>query len=225
MKYKNVMILVISILITISCSTTKDSIYWVNSAKFDCMGVGPMKCLQVQKGKMVDDNNWQNFYSIIEGFDFEPGYIYKLKVKEEKLPLDQLPADASSIKYTLIKELEKLKDKVVNQRLHDIWIATSINGNPINRMSPIPRMEINLTNMMVLGSDGCNNYSGSIKKASSSQLEFSLLASTRKMCRKMDVPDAFNKAMRNVSSYKLDGLKLILFDDTGKEILSFLKGD
>lgn len=339
MRLKNINLYFISFLILTSCSTTKSSIYWVNSAKVDCMGVGPMKCLLVQKAKTIEENNWQNFYSVIEGFDFEAGYIYKLKVKEEKLPLDQVPADASSVKYTLIKELEKqidnkvlingrwllilinnasinrtfvlptlfisinkmrisgsggcnnysgtikeltqktvllgnvistkkacfnknieadylntlnlvktyrvegnklvfygtkgekllsflkLKEQVANQRLQDIWIATRINGNPIEDMNPTPRMEINLTKMRVLGTDGCNNYSGVIKKASGLNLEFGNLASTRKICLKMDIANAFNKAMNKVSSYKLDGLNLTLFDNDGKEILSFLKGD
>jgi hypothetical protein len=37
-----------------------------------------------------------------------------------------------------------LHEKNGAYKLHDIWTVRRIAGNPINRMSPIPRMELNL---------------------------------------------------------------------------------
>ncbi|WP_460687144.1 DUF4377 domain-containing protein [Niabella aquatica] len=82
-------------------------IYWINSATKDCQGVGPMKCLEVQKNDTLEPGKWQLFYSQIEGFTYEPGYVYQLIIKEEQIPADRVPADGSSIKYTLVKQLEK----------------------------------------------------------------------------------------------------------------------
>lgn len=82
-------------------------IYWVNSSTQECMGVGSMTCLQIQKGSEIKEGDWSLFYNQIEGFEYEPGYIYKLIVLEEKLPDEKVPADASAIKYTLIQVLEK----------------------------------------------------------------------------------------------------------------------
>ncbi|SIQ22161.1 protein of unknown function [Chryseobacterium indoltheticum] len=70
----------------------------------DCTGVAPMKCLQV---KEKESDTWQNFYTNIEGFTYEPGYEYVLKVRTEKI--ENPPMDASSIKYTLIKQVSKTK--------------------------------------------------------------------------------------------------------------------
>lgn len=67
------------------------------------------ECLLVQKNKNRIEGEWKYLYSKINGFELEEGYIYKLKVKEEKL--ENVPADASSIKYTLIEMLEKNVDK------------------------------------------------------------------------------------------------------------------
>lgn len=86
----------------VSCSTTQTSKYTVASQNADCTGVGPQKCLLVKKGT---DPNWEFFYSSIDGFNYEPGYEYVLEVKEEKL--ENVPADASSIKYALVKEVSK----------------------------------------------------------------------------------------------------------------------
>lgn len=76
----------------------------VNSALVDCMGVAPMKCMQVRHSVQ---GQWELFYSQIEGFNFEPGYRYRLKVKVTEL--ENVPADASSLRYTLVEQLEKKK--------------------------------------------------------------------------------------------------------------------
>lgn len=87
-----------------SCSTTKDTVrFTVASTAADCVGVAPQKCLLVKKG---DATEWTFFYSAIEGFSYQPGYEYVLDVKETKI--ENAPADASSIKYELVKEVSKL---------------------------------------------------------------------------------------------------------------------
>ncbi|REC64680.1 hypothetical protein DRF59_19890 [Chryseobacterium flavum] len=63
-----------------------------------------MKCMQVKENA---SDSWTNFYSTIEGFTYEPGYEYVLKVKTEKI--ENPPADASSIKYILTEQVSKTK--------------------------------------------------------------------------------------------------------------------
>ncbi len=47
----------------------------------DCVGVAPQKCLQI-KENLEDD--WTFFYGTIEGFNYEPGYFYQLKIAQKK---------------------------------------------------------------------------------------------------------------------------------------------
>ncbi|MDM1715536.1 DUF4377 domain-containing protein [Thiopseudomonas alkaliphila] len=77
---------------------------YVKESLVDCVGGAPMKCMQVR-----DDSNqeWTYFYSNIQGFNYEPGYRYKLKVKVENV--ENPPADASSKRYILISIDEKTK--------------------------------------------------------------------------------------------------------------------
>ena len=102
-------IIVFVLFLVFSCSSEEankiENIYWVNSTKVDCVGVGPMTCLQIQKNESIIQDKWELFYSSIEGFKYEPGFIYKLNVKEEQL--ENVPADAYSVKYTLVEILEK----------------------------------------------------------------------------------------------------------------------
>ena len=105
------LLLILPLLVAASCKSPDtdvmdDSVtYWVNSARVPCTGVGPMQCLQVRKS---ESEGWKLFYSEIEGFDYEPGYIYRLRVKEEMLDPARIPADASSIKFILVSIEEKL---------------------------------------------------------------------------------------------------------------------
>lgn len=112
-----------------------------------------------------------------------------------------------------------------NIRLHDIWITKRINGDTLNRMTNVPRLEINLTEMKIYGYDSCNEYHGSIEYISHTQLNFGKIASTKKMCTDMKIANKFNKAINNAAAYKLDDLNLVLLDSNGKEVLAFLKGD
>lgn len=90
------------LLVFSSCSTQNAVRYTVASRTADCVGVAPQKCLLIKKG---DSKEWEFFYSQIEGFSYEEGYEYVLDVKETKL--ENVPADASSTKYELVKEISK----------------------------------------------------------------------------------------------------------------------
>ena len=80
----------------------------------DCVGVAPQKCMLV-KENIVDE--WTIFYGNIEGFTYEKGYKYLLKVKIEEVK--NLPADGSSLKYTLLEVLEKNKTKNSINQIYD----------------------------------------------------------------------------------------------------------
>ncbi|SDR03685.1 protein of unknown function [Chryseobacterium soldanellicola] len=103
-------ILAASLLIITQCTASAsasggdEKTFIVGPQTADCTGVAPMKCLQVKENQT---GNWTNFYSNIEGFTYEPGYEYVLKVKTEKV--ENPPADGSSIKYILVKQVSKTK--------------------------------------------------------------------------------------------------------------------
>ncbi|WP_372758047.1 DUF4377 domain-containing protein [Mariniflexile sp.] len=207
-----------------SCSSIKTSTYWVNSMKKECdAGAGKAQCIQVYKGTDLDKATWTNFYAPIEGFTFEAGYLQKIEVSETPINKANIPADASSIHYKLITILEKKADH--RMALHDVWAVTHINNEAISASENVPTLEINITEMRVFGTDGCNNYTGSIKNITSDNIEFSALASTRKMCPNMQVSDKFNQALSKTTGFKRENLNLFLFDSHGNNLLSLKKVD
>ncbi len=79
----------------------------VNSYTVSCVGEMEGTCLLVQEGDMIGTDNWENFYfsNSIEGFSYEPGFVYGLEVK--KTELENPPLGGSSIKYELVEIVSK----------------------------------------------------------------------------------------------------------------------
>ena len=79
----------------------------VNSYTVNCVGEMEGTCLLVQEGNMIGTENWENFYFVdgIEGFNYEPGFVYGLKVK--KTEIKNPPAGGSSIRYELVEIVSK----------------------------------------------------------------------------------------------------------------------
>ena len=198
--------------------------YLVNSYRVPCTGVAPMECLQVRK---EGSEQWQYFYSSIDGFEYEPGYLYKIRVREEKLDPDDVPADASSIKYILVSVDEKTPDPKL--RINDIWMLEEMEGRPILQGDlpegiERPYIEFQVRENRFMGTDGCNTYRGSMESLTDTGLRLGPAMSTRMACPDMSIPDAYLKLLDRVDSYQLSELDLILLEgDT--ELLKFRKTD
>ncbi|MEV0248273.1 DUF4377 domain-containing protein [Nocardia sp. NPDC050712] len=67
-----------------------------------CTGVAPMRCLQVRKDSQAP---WELHYFGIEGFDYQPGFTYRLLV--EQRPWVNPPADAPSSTWHLVTVIAK----------------------------------------------------------------------------------------------------------------------
>lgn len=107
---KFLMIVGLSFLTLFSCATpynlkSDQVVMYIASETVDCVGVAPLKCMKVKES---NDSEWTYFYSNINGFTYEPGFEYKLIVQKSEVE-KPIPADASSIRYTLVKELKKTK--------------------------------------------------------------------------------------------------------------------
>ena len=200
-------------------------VYKINSAKVKCVGVAPKNCLQIQKEKNIGTDTWEMFYSSIEGFEYEPGYVYTISVKETQLPADEVPADGSSIKYELIEVLEKSQDPLLV--LHDIYIVQEIMGTVIqgDSLTKVPTMEIFVSERRISGTDGCNTYFASIEVLSENEINFSPVGSTRMLCLDMSIPDLFSNAIGEVASYTRKNEKVMLTNSKGETVILLKKVD
>ncbi|MAX56536.1 MAG: hypothetical protein CL537_13670 [Alcanivoracaceae bacterium] len=67
-----------------------------------CIGAGPMDCMRVRHS---ETENYQLFYNTIEGFQFEQGFRYTLRVAVSEV--ENPPADGSALRYRLLEVLNR----------------------------------------------------------------------------------------------------------------------
>lgn len=79
----------------------------INHFRQTAMGEGPHLVYLMQEDGNIGGDQWNYFYEEIEGFEYEPGFIYDLKVR--KITIENPPADASAIKYILVNVRDKQK--------------------------------------------------------------------------------------------------------------------
>lgn len=198
--------------------------YEVNSFRVPCTGVGPMECLQVRR---QGSDQWEFFYSEIEGFAYEPGYRYRIRVKEEPLDPETVPADASSIRYTLVSVVEKTVDQRL--RLNDIWMLHATEGREVPEADLTasrqrPYIEFHLRENRFMGNDGCNTFRGSLISVGERELQLGPAMGTKMSCGDMKLPNAFLALLSRVDAYRVEeGVLTLLKGDT--ELLTFRKTD
>ncbi|WP_447637120.1 META domain-containing protein [Flavobacterium microcysteis] len=141
-----------------------------------CVGVAPMDCMQVKEGNA---KQWSNFYSTIEGFDYQPGYEYILKVIRTKRE-GNVPADASSYTYRLKKLVSKKQVKTINTTyLNKKMVLTQMNGKNISNGKVY--LTIDSAKNAIYGKSGCNRFNAGYQ-LNGNQIQTDLLMGTLMAC-------------------------------------------
>jgi hypothetical protein len=87
----------------VACSSGTDTTrLWIGPELVECEGVAPMMCMQVAESA---DGEYEYFYDEIAGFDYQEGTSYVIDV--EITEIEDPPADASSLQYTLVEIVEE----------------------------------------------------------------------------------------------------------------------
>lgn len=213
-------ILLLSLLFACGAKDKNVHNYWINSYTVPCEAAPEVPCFQFQKEEAMLHGEWETMTSNIVGFDYEPGYLYDLQVRETKLAS---PApDGSTIRYELVAIEAKEVDPLL--AVNSIWVATTINGNDFSvaRGNELPRVEVNIRANSIAGTDGCNFFNGQFEQLTDENLTLGPLAQTKKACLDMPYADAFMQALMSADSYSLsnDQAELSLYQGEN-EVLSF----
>lgn len=227
MKYLFLSLTAFTILTSCSEMAQEEKTLWISSQKVDCVGVAPMKCMQV---KEAEDAEWTLFYDQIVGFDYEEGFNYKVRVNvtERENP----PADASSLVYTLVEVVSK--DAVAADRtpmppargdLYDReWrLRMIMEGGEATRIGNDQEVTLTISSETsgISGKAACNNYFGGTQ-IDGTTMRVMKIGSTRKMCadeelmnlerRYLTLLENVNQISPNRSSF------LTLLTNTGAEL-------
>jgi heat shock protein HslJ len=190
----------------------------------DCVGVAPQQCLQY---KTNPDDDYSLFYDSIDGFNFEPGYEYELSVLVE--PVQNPPADASALKYTLVEVVSQtpvaaagVEGEATSPLQGSTWVLASYMGADGSMITALPDIEATASfqDGQVSGMGSCNRYFGSYEVDGSS-LSFSQFGSTMMACQPeiMQQEAAFLAAMGSTAGFEISNDQLLLQDANGQTVV------
>jgi heat shock protein HslJ len=194
----------------------------------DCVGVSPMQCMQTADSEA---GPWSLFYSQIDGFIFEPGFLYELRVRSEQVA--NPPADSSSIRYILEEIVSKTEVEATPPAADGLagssWTLSEISMNQDGMLTP-PVGErpvtIEFQEGRAAGNATCNRFTGGYT-ANDSALSFGPAASTRMLCPGDDLNAqefAFFQVLQLTSNYTIEGDTLTLLSTEGVTLASFVRG-
>ncbi|MEE1885484.1 DUF4377 domain-containing protein [Pedobacter flavus] len=163
---------------------------WVNSEKKECVSLVPQLCLQV---KYKSSTEWQNFYGPIEGFNFEPGNEYLIKIKT--IDVKNPPADGSTKRYVLKRIIKKTKKNIDIPIIQNItWKLIEIN----QKVLPNSKANLSFIDNGIKGSLGCNTYFGSYT-ITNQTINFKAIGSTLMACSDTDIMQLENEFAKLLS--------------------------
>lgn len=211
MRLYNTVIL-LAVLFCFSCAQNTQRILLIGNTKVDCKGLSTDRCLQIKEEGQTD---WSLFYNPIEGFEYQEGLFYKIKVEISEV--DHPSQDASALRYKLVEVVEE--SKVPLNLDQGAWLVTQIADQ--HQFGRNPFIRIDLSRHEINGNTSCNRFSGAIEVIGQ-DVDIKNLSSTEMMCQDIEVEVAFLKALNEVSSYALTDGKL-QFLDKDKQLLMTCK--
>lgn len=194
-------------------------IWWINSAKVDCTGVGPMSCFQIQKGAELLDSEWELFYGQIAGFEYEPGFIYQVEVNVSQKQ-EPVPADASSLSYELIKVISKNPDPRL--ALTNIWKLLHVGAikDPKSQKGEALTVELDGSQGTYFAETGCNSLRGGFTLEGENGIRFGQGAATMMACADMTAETEVKKVLELIRKFEIENNVLYLRNESGQALMS-----
>jgi heat shock protein HslJ len=199
----------------------------------ECTGVAPQTCMQV---KYSPEEAYQLFYNQIEGFTYEPGYNYELKVMVTDV--ENPPADGSALKYSLIEEVSKTPADAEASTMPatdtqgdaaltgTYWTLSSYADTNGNMVDVLPEAEITAVfgeDGSLSGSSGCNNYNTSYQVDGNNITVNEMIAATMMACPEpiMAQETAYLANLPAAATFEIAADTLTLMDASGNQIAVF----
>jgi heat shock protein HslJ len=208
----------VAILVLLAVSSSCTSILYVAPRKADCTGVSAQTCYLIRSSA---EGNWVMHYQEIKGFDFEPGFSYKIKVKKESVK--NSPADGSSLRYSMVELLEKkdvTEDIVMEDLVGKDWELEFLksDGTQFGFEDKAPMLTFS-EDGKVTGFAGCNNFFGSYDLTART-VKITGIGATKMHCNDaMDLETAYLKVLSLELRALFSEGKLILSADGSSQMI------
>ncbi len=197
-----------------SCTST----IYIAPKQADCFGVPDQKCYLIRKNI---GENWILHDVEISGFEYEPGFSYKLKIKRERIK--NPPPGASTFKIIVVEVYEKTDvtdDLSIADLVNKEWKLEFLkqDGIEIGIEDKIPTIKFD-TDGKVMGTGGCNNFFGTFT-IDGRTIKIGDIGSTKKYCEgDMDLESTYFEGLGVEMRALFDDGKLVLTGDGGNQMI------
>jgi len=195
---------------------TGEKTVYVGPYQVDCVGVAPQKCLLAKEDP---DADWSMYYDQIQGFDFEPGFEYELRIVEEKV--ENPPADASSIRWVVQEVVSKTRSLEGTP-----WVLESYLNREGVLVGVLPDSQAMTVFQegQVAGNASCNSYFGTYILHGGDKLTVAVGGMTEMYCSPEELmaqEQDFLAALDKTAAYTIVEDRLQIEDVNGQEVLVF----
>jgi heat shock protein HslJ len=196
-------------------SAQEEKILYVGPNKVACVGVAPQECLLVRENP---EDQWKYFYDQIEGFSYEEGFLYELRIVEQEVP--NPPADSSSLKLSLVEIINQTAVSV--ELTTPTWGLESLQGEP-----PLPKSEITAifsSDCNLYGSAGCNSYTTRYQVGGET-ITIEQAATTMMACPQTGVMEqeaGYLAALPEAKTFEIVGYRLSLMNEAGEQLVTYM---
>lgn len=196
-----------------------DITLFVGPEREPCPGLTAQPCLVVATNPGDPYAPW---FGTIEGFDFESGFTYELRVRRT-IPAGSTGGDAVwRLAEVVHKDPVPGSENVV--RFENVrWRLVVVRDASGDRQRPPEDAEVTLeaADGRVSGSSGCNTYFGTYDR-DDTYVSVNVEAVTQAMCQDdtMVLEGAFLRALASVDSYLIVGAQLQLSNAAGVPVLT-----
>jgi hypothetical protein len=163
--------------------------------------MGPQECLAIQK---EGSQRWSHFYTEIEDFDPKPGMKYVIRIHTE--PVENPPADRSSLKYILDEILEEREVISLDGVVNDVFGVVELYGESVS-VDPSVIIELKGQKNRVSGTSGCNSFFGDfwVMDSETRAIQFGNMGATEMWCEgQMEVEQLLFKALDEANSFQME---------------------
>jgi len=186
----------------------------------ECTGEGPQTCMMVKENP---EDEYTFFYDQIDGFEYEEGYEYELRVLVT--PVENPPAGGSSLNYSLVEVVNKTAVESTETESASLdgtaWQVDSyaVDGEMVETL---PGTTFAFADGMMVGMTGCNNSSAGYT-TDGNNISFEMGMSTMMFCGDAEngQEDAIQANIAAVTTYEISGDSMQMMDADGNIILQF----
>ena len=181
----------------------------------DCVGAAPQKCLRVREKA---EQEWTLFYDSIQGFAYEEGFDYQLRVTREKV--DDPAADAAGFRWTLVEQVSKTRALEGTTWLLESYLDPKGTNLPALAQSQVTAR---FQEGQVGGNASCNSYFGTFQ-LDGGKMAVQMGGSTMMYCEPeglMTQEQNYLAALGKGAFYHVTNDELRIADGSGQTVLKF----